>query len=73
MKMMQTSLLPEPDFSGSIDSESSVSALEDEKLRLQALVCHLLRENEQLRTRQLESGRVLIHAAVDTTKKEKIR
>jgi len=26
-------------------------ALEDEKLRLQALVCHLLRENEQLRSR----------------------
>jgi hypothetical protein len=26
-------------------------ALEDEKLRLQALVCHLLRENEQLRNR----------------------
>jgi len=25
--------------------------LEDEKLRLQALVCHLLRENEQLRNR----------------------
>jgi hypothetical protein len=26
-------------------------ALEDENLRLQALVCHLLRENEQLRNR----------------------
>lgn len=59
-----TSWLPEPDFSESIYSEASrncdsaeliewAKALEDEKLRLQALVCHLLRENEQLRNRNL--------------------
>jgi hypothetical protein len=55
-----TSRLPEPDFSRSICSETSrnsaelmewAKGLEDEKLRLQALVCHLLRENEQLRNR----------------------
>jgi hypothetical protein len=57
---LSTSWLPEPEFSGSIYSETSrnpseliewTKALEDEKLRLQALVCHLLRENEQLRNR----------------------
>jgi hypothetical protein len=57
---LSTSWLPEPDPSGSIYSETSrnsaeliewTKALEDEKLRLQALVCHLLRENEQLRNR----------------------
>ncbi len=55
-----TSWLPEPDFSRSTYSETSrnsaeliewAKGLEDEKLRLQALVCHLLRENEQLRNR----------------------
>jgi hypothetical protein len=55
-----TSWLPEPDSSGSIYSDASrdfdsvierATALEDENLRLQALVCHLLRENEQLRNR----------------------
>ena len=56
------SWLPQPDFSGSIYSETSrnfdsaellerAKALEAENLRLQALVCHLLRENEQLRNR----------------------
>jgi hypothetical protein len=55
-----TPCLPEPDFSGSIYSETSrnsaeliewAKGLEGEKVRLQALVCHLLRENEQLRNR----------------------
>ena len=56
------SWLPQPDFSGSIYSETSrnfdsaellerAKALEAENLRLQALVCHLLRENEHLRNR----------------------
>jgi hypothetical protein len=31
---------------------ASIRALEAEKIRLQALVCHLLCENEVLRTRQ---------------------
>jgi hypothetical protein len=63
-----TSWLPEPDFSGSVYSDASrnfdsaeliewAKALEDENLRLQALVCHLLRENEQLRNRN--SGRTV--------------
>jgi len=63
-----TSWLPKPDFSGSVSSETSrnfdsaeliewAKALEDDNLRLQALVCHLLRENEQLRNRN--SGRTV--------------
>jgi hypothetical protein len=46
--------------------------LEDEKLRLQALVCHLLRENEQLRNRNpggnLHVGELSIAISADDKK-----